>query len=140
MVETASHKAKHMIPHKNTAFEIRASSIHGKGIFACKAYTPGDVIFSTTEYDIYSTSRFATVEKSPNEHILDMEFLRWLNHSCQSNVSIVFFGNVVQVVSLSTIALGSELTCDYFSTERGIPIPFFCNCGHCKGILIGRRC
>lgn len=118
------------------SFVIDKSPIHGKGIFANKKIFPREILFSSGEYIVYNTCRFATVQKSVHEHLLEEKAIRWINHSCKSNSYIKFVDNQVQIIALSVIFYGDEVTCDYLSTEHDIPISFICNCGHCNNAII----
>ena len=117
--------------------QVKPSPIHGNGLFAPRRFSPGEMIFHTTGYTLYANAVFASVRRSEFEHLLEPRAIRWTNHSCRSNATIAFRGDEVVIVATSPIHEDEEITCDYFATERGIPVPFVCNCGYCGGARIG---
>ncbi len=125
------------IEKNKNIIDVSPSKIHGKGLFARKEFESDEVIFSTEEYQIFPKAVFASVERSVYEHILELKAIRWLNHSCSCNSQIRFNENSVMIITKKNIDIGEEITCDYYATERGIPEPFLCNCGFCKGVIIG---
>jgi SET domain-containing protein len=116
---------------------VRPSPIHGKGVFATRKVSPGELMFATTDFAVLPSHTYATVQRSPTEHVLEPRIFRWVNHSCQCNAEARFVDNEIQLLSVGTIQPDEEVLCDYRRTENSIPTPFQCNCGHCEGDVIG---
>ena len=117
------------------ALDIHESPIHGKGVFAEQDIPAGALIYRSTEYTVTPNPIYASIQRSPQEHLLE-KVLRWENHSCEPNTVLRFDGAAVQLIATEQILDGEELVCDYRTTEDSIPVPFRCNCGHCGGITI----
>jgi len=116
---------------------VLPSPIHGRGVFACRTFAPGDEVYSSNEYQVFSEPRLGSMERSIGQHVLEQIVFRWVNHSCAANARVVFRSNVVSLVAISPIRSGEEICCDYRRTESLIPVPFICNCGNCCGVWIG---
>jgi len=120
-----------------TNLEVHPSKIHGNGVFATRPISPGQIIFSTTDFTILPQAAHGTVQRCPTEHVFEPDILRWVNHSCRRNAEVRFIGDEAQIASVAEMQPGEEVVCDYMCTEDSIPIPFRCNCGHCSGVMIG---
>jgi hypothetical protein len=116
---------------------VRPSPIHGKGVFATRKVSPGELMFATGDFTVLPSHTYATVQRSPTEHVLEHQVFCWINHSCHCNAEARFVGNEIQLFSVAEIQPNEEVFCDYRRTEDSIPTPFRCNCGHCGGVLIG---
>ncbi|WP_190093882.1 SET domain-containing protein-lysine N-methyltransferase [Streptomyces melanogenes] len=69
------------------------------------------------------------------EEIMDVYFWRFMNHSCSPNTRIV--GR--QVLAVTDIGAGEEITFHYATTEFALAEPFDCRCGsqNCAGRIAG---
>jgi SET domain-containing protein len=132
---------------------VRASKIHGQGVFAKKAFLEGDIILEiddsdpvldrgklTPEQEIFidvfvavDGTQKTTWMKSPE---------RFINHSCEPTtyVRTDMRNGIRRTWALKRIRTGDELTWDYALNiwEEWIgPIP--CNCGaeNCRRIIRG---
>jgi hypothetical protein len=114
---------------------IRASPIHGNGLFAEQDIPANLLIYESDEYTITQTAKYGSIQRTPTKHLLE-ETLRWENHSCVPNTILRFDGSSVQLIATNHILAGQEIVCDYRNTEDSIPVPFRCNCGYCPGIII----
>ncbi len=59
------------------------------------------------------------------QQLLERYYWRFLNHSCAPNALI----RGLDVVALSSIRCGEEITFDYDTTEYDLAEPFACRCG-----------
>jgi len=105
------------------------NSSNQKSLHAAVSFSPGDVIstFSAGITQTYAT--YLTVQTGADRHITLMpEFLQYINHSCVPNV--FFNTTTLQLVCLTALQPGDELTFFYPSTEWEMAQPFVCNCGN----------
>ena len=89
-------------------FQIRHSSIHGKGLFATTAVNPGAllgrcVVVPTTKQGPY------TLATDDGDVLVTCRF-KYINHSAVPNVA---YYDDYSVVALTAIRPGDELTHDY---------------------------
>ena len=115
------------------------SIIHGFGIFTNKFIKKSYIIFQTNQYEMLLNFIKGSVQVGPFMHLLELNVLRWINHSCMANSKIVFQNHTLMIVAKRDIQYDEEITCDYRDTEDFIPFPFYCNCGYCNRILIGKN-
>jgi uncharacterized protein len=120
----------------NDDIEIRPSRISGRGVFARRRFSEGEIVF---RWDLSRKVRRDRVDSLPPEerHFLnpfDDELLvllgepeRYVNHSCAGNTRIERFTDV----AVRDIHPGEEITSDYRSGN--VAIDFVCRCGdpHC---------
>jgi SET domain-containing protein len=122
--------------------EVKASTVHGRGLFATIPFRAGDVVVrwaNTREITKEELEALPSTEKNyidvQGERILLVgEPERYVNHSCNANTKP---GCLCDIASRE-IAIGEEITADYshFHLPSG---PFQCNCGAkaCKGTIKG---
>ena len=119
--------------------EVRRKISNGQNaLFASKAFEPGELISNFTPGTISAEPTYLTVQVGIAKHItLQPEFLQYINHSCVPNV--FFDTSSMQLVALSRIEAGQELTFFYPSTEWKMTQAFQCYCGHscCLGEIKG---
>ena len=122
----------------NTGIEVRASRIHGRGLFALKAFKPGDIVLRWDTSHLISKKDFAMLSSAEQHytHPFDEERLivvqppaRFVNHSCNNNTEVRDFCDV----AICEIAPGEEITSSYSSDGSGSA--FACSCGaeNCRG-------
>ena len=124
-----------------TTIIVKDSSIHGRGIFAARDITPGEVILdwsecmeTLTELDVerLSADQRKRVSFIDGKCILFKPPACWVNHSCDANAR----GTSGRDVAIRPIKRGEEITVDYV-LEKVPDLNFQCNCGFqsCRGLL-----
>jgi len=146
-----------------TAYVVRESPIHGRGVFATRDIEPGEVIIEYTGRRI--THAQADAEWVENGHTflftLNDQYVidaseggnesRWINHSCDPNCESDSVASPdgdpakerMFIQALRPIRAGEELTYDYGITtdepitdaERAL---WACRCGapNCRGVML----
>jgi hypothetical protein len=129
--------------------EVRASSIQGKGMFACKPIKKGEIVviwggqvFSEAEFKSGKARERSTVPIDDGLYLgsvyNDPENLdEYMNHSCDSNV---WLKDEVTLIARRDIAKGEELTIDYALWEASSAWQMLCCCGSplCRKLITGR--
>ena len=130
--------------------EVRASPIHGRGLFATGEFEPGEIVCVKGGH-IFTREKLAEVAPilGPAEiQIADDLYIGPLdpaeregamifsNHSCDPNIAVQ--GQIV-FVALRSIAAGEELTHDWATTDDD-DYTLECHCGSsaCRGIVTGK--
>jgi SET domain-containing protein len=130
--------------------EVRASPIHGKGLFAREDIRAGDIV-AVKGGHVLTGAEWAPLreELGPAEiQISDDLFIAparpaerdggmlYTNHSCEPNIAIQ--GQIV-FVAMRDIAAGEELTHDWATTDDG-DYEMQCHCGRptCRGVITGK--
>lgn len=128
------------LPGEYTAVSlyIAESPISGLGLFSEEDLVPNQLLLMTGFYLLSRSCFTGSVQRTSSEHILEPRFVRWLNHSCRPNVTVVFWGNLIGLKTVSWVSHKTELVCDYMDTEDRIPIPFMCRCSACASLSIKR--
>lgn len=139
---------------KQKLFEIKGNAIAGFGMYAVRDIGSGELIFSGEEKPQRLVT-FRQVQQAWNEEerehfrryaypiskevfiIWDSDPTEWApqNHSCNANCEY----DGLNVVALSNINKGEELTLDYAQFLDNNMEPFHCNCGsaNCRGLIMG---
>lgn len=118
--------------------EVRPSRIHGTGLFALKAFKPGDIVLHWDVSHLISKEDLALLSSAEQHytHPFDEQRLivvqppaRFVNHSCNNNTEVRDFCDV----AIREIAPGEEITSSYSSDGSGSV--FVCSCGapNCRG-------
>jgi hypothetical protein len=116
--------------------EARESRIHGVGLFATRAFAPGERILRRKERTI--TPRAPLREDERWYHCDDLEGgrrvvlgypERHLNHCCDPNAYIAQDDGATYIVARRNIGAGEEITNDYCMNSTGDTL-WECNCGH----------
>jgi len=121
--------------------EVRESPIHGKGVFATRDFSKGEVVIkwdTTVKLDRSKLSKIHEDYKKyapliDGEHILLlMSPEAYINHSCKPNTKIENYCEV----AVRDIKEGEEITGDY-SKERLPDLDMACNCrsSNCRKII-----
>lgn len=130
--------------------EVRASPIHGKGLFAKEAIAGGEIV-AVKGGRILSKQAWAALEPelgSAEIQIAEDFFIApahreeregsmlYTNHSCEPNIALQ--GQIV-FVAMRDIAAGEELTHDWATTDD-LTYEIECHCGRpsCRGTLTGK--
>jgi len=118
--------------------EVRASCIHGRGVFALRAFKAGEVVL---RWDVSQTLPREGVASLPEQervytHPFDAERVilvrppeRYVNHSCDSNTVVRGFCDV----AVRDIAAGEEVTSDYSLDGSGASFACACGAEGCRG-------
>ena len=130
--------------------EVRASDIHGTGVFAAAPFAKGKRVIEYTGEVITWTEalrRHPHDPKNPDHtfyfhvddtHVIDGKHCgnaaKWINHGCQANCEAEEAGGRIFVRALRDIAPGEELNYDYGLVLEGRHTPkekkqFACRCG-----------
>ena len=130
--------------------EIRASKIHGKGIFARVPIAQGEIV-AVKGGHVMTAAEWELVETdlgSSEIQIADDLFIGpvtsaerdgamvYTNHSCDPNIALQ---GQIAFVAMRNIAADEELTHDWATTDAG-DYKMLCNCGapDCRGTITGR--
>jgi uncharacterized protein len=140
-------------------FEVRASPIHGLGVFALRRIRKGTRIIAylgeritpdeaDRRYDDDSmahhhTFLFVVDDETVIDARVDGNDARFINHACQPNCESVVTNGTIYIVATQTIQAGTELTYDYHLTRpgrrrKGWKRLYACHCGSpkCRGTLL----
>lgn len=142
--------------------QVRRSGVHGKGMFALRPLSKGEVLIEYTgevidwpealrrhphdPADPHHTFYFSIDE----HHVIDAKFggnaSRWINHSCAPNCEADEEGGRVFIKTLRAIAPGTELFYDYglVIDERysaKLKKQYECRCGarRCRGTMLAPK-
>ena len=138
-------------------FEIRSSSIQGKGAFATQKIDEEVCLIEYTGERISHDEADRRYGDSPEDHvvlfIVDDDIVidggvggneaRYINHSCDPNCQAVTDEDRIYIETLRTIQPGEELTFDYqlFRSDEYDPewdTLYACHCGarNCRGTMM----
>ena len=138
-------------------FEVRTSSIHGKGAFATQEISEGTYIIEYTGEHIShdeADHRYADSTDDPVVlFIVDDDIVidggvngneaKYINHSCDPNCQAVTDEDRIYIEALRIIQPGEELTFDYqlFRADEYDPewdTLYACHCGvpNCRGTMM----
>jgi uncharacterized protein len=143
-------------------FEIRESSIHGKGAFATRRIPKGVRLIEYAGERLtpaQAESRYPDDPNAPQHTFLfaiDDDIVidaavngndaRWINHSCEPNCDAVVESGRIWIESIRMIDAGEELAYDYALVldEPHTPAAkrrFPCACGSkkCRGTLLAKK-
>jgi SET domain-containing protein len=122
---------------------VRDAGRKGKGVFAVRAFVPGEFIFRRRHGRVVRNSLVASLTSEERRHLCELDYARsavlvgpgaYLNHSCEPNA----MRSGVRVFAWRRIRAGDEITIDYrlnaFGGER-----WKCACGtkSCTGTIRG---
>ncbi|HUA19018.1 MAG TPA: SET domain-containing protein-lysine N-methyltransferase [Bryobacteraceae bacterium] len=130
--------------------EVRASPIHGRGLFAIAEFEPGEIVCVKGGY-IFTREKLrevapvlgpAEIQIADNLYIGPLDpaeregAMIFSNHSCDPNIAVQ--GQIV-FVALRRIAAGEELTHDWATTDDD-DYSLECHCGSpaCRGLITGK--
>jgi uncharacterized protein len=123
--------------------EVRASKIHRFGLYALRAFAPGEVVLSWDLSQTIANEEVTTLSEevrhfthplNENRTLIVQPPARFVNHSCNNNTVVRDFCDV----AIKPIAIGDEITSDYGAD--GSASGFACLCGseNCRG-SVGKR-
>jgi len=142
--------------------EVRASGVHGKGVYALRAIAAGERIVEYKGERITwpeAQRRHPHDPADPNhtfyfhvddDTVIDAKYggnvARWINHACDPNCESDAVGSRVYIKALRDLAPGEELFYDYglVIDERYTPKlkkEYACRCGAdtCRGTLLAPK-
>lgn len=109
------------------------TGIQGLGVFALRAFKPGDTLFKMTGELRRSPTR-TSVQIGDNLHIEDA-MAGFINHSCVPNAKID--KQTHSFVATKEIAQDEEIVFDYNYNEDVLASPFVCGC--CNRKITGKK-
>lgn len=153
---TALHRAN------GARVEVRASGVHGKGVYARRPIAAGETIIEYRGEHISwaeAQRRHPVNPADPNHtfffHIDDERVIdggrrgnaaRWINHACEPNCDTDEVDGRVFVKALRDIAPGEELFYDYRLMLEGrhtakVKREYACHCGQpgCRGTMLAPK-
>ena len=117
------------MPDNNQKFEVRNSSISGKGLFAITLIKVNETVvswhpkvLSREEADALPVSEQHYLYPDGDKVLYMQAPERYMNHSCESNTHVVGKSDVAS----RDIKPGEEITSDYMDLETE---NFICQCG-----------
>ena len=139
------------LSYRSPKTEVRASSIHGKGLFATAKIARDEIVAVKGGHIVDSTALRDRINPllGPVEIQIDDDLyiapvtleeregsMLYSNHSCNANVGM---RGEITFVAMRDIAQGEELTHDWCTTDDG-DYRVKCNCGstNCRGTLTGK--
>jgi SET domain-containing protein len=125
------------------AVVVRQSGIDGRGVFAARHYSSGDVVLTID--DSYVVDNEHPVPRGEERHCDYLECgktvwmqvpERHINHSCDPNVFVRTIDGIRHVLALRDIRTGEEITYDYCVNGYG-DVVWHCSCGadRCRGTI-----
>ncbi len=129
------------------AIEVRESAIEGLGLFACRAFLPGETVHRikvVREITPDAPLRPDLGERSDHCDYPDGKVVligypsRHLNHSCDPNAFLRYEPDACFVVARRRIEAGEEITIDYnVNISGGTAWPCHCGAHRCLGTVAG---
>ena len=142
--------------------QVRASGIHGKGVFALRPIEAGDTVIEYTGRMLTWKAAQKRAPHNPDEpnhtfffHIDDKRVIdggdggnaaKWINHACGPNCEADEDDGRVFIKALRDIAPGEELNYDYGLILDGrhtakVKKEFECRCGtpECRGTMLAPK-
>lgn len=139
--------------------QVRASGVHGKGVYATRPISEGETVLEYKGEIITWRKALARHPHDPSQpnhtfyfhlddgHVIDAKYkgntARWINHSCEPNMEARQSGNRVFLLALRDIKTGEELFYDYSLMIEGrktakVKKEHACLCGapNCRGTML----
>jgi SET domain-containing protein len=159
---TKSSAAKRTRRTVGSRIEVRASGVHGKGVYATQSIRKGARIIEYTGKhlpwkkamnlpardadDPYHTFFFYLENGDVIDAAIGGNESRWINHSCDPNCETIEEDDRIFVEALRSLKPGDELFYDYkiMPAERRtkkLAEEFACSCGSakCRGTMLEPR-
>ncbi|MFM8320726.1 MAG: SET domain-containing protein [Chloroflexota bacterium] len=117
----------------------------GQGVFAGRAYRPGELVLRVTGRVIDHQTIFS-IQVDWDRHIDPDPPYKYLNHSCSPNLGVCSgAAGLPELYALREIAAGEQLTFDYAMTEychyprldpqQDFDLTCYCGAPNCRGRL-----
>lgn len=124
--------------------EVREAPGKGLGVFARRAFSPGEFIFRRRHGRAVANTDTWRLSEDDQRHLCELDFERsavllppgcYLNHSCEPNA----MRSGVMVFVWRSIAAGEEVTIDYRLNAFDDESRWECRCGapSCEGVVTG---
>ena len=122
--------------------EVRDSGIHGKGLYALRAFNAGEIVL---RWDLSHTIpnemlvSLADDERRYTHPLDETRTLivgppeRFVNHSCRNNTEVRDYCDV----AIRQIGIGEEITSDYGTDGSGVQFDCLCGNENCRGRIGG---
>lgn len=133
-------------PAPSSTVDVRPSPIEGLGLFAPRAFGPGEVIRAVNVVrEITPDAPLCPELGERQDHcdypdgkvVLIGPPDRHLNHSCDPNTWIRYTGAGCEIVTRRAIPAGEEITCDYrINVTGGDAWPCRCGAARCRGTVV----
>lgn len=157
--ESETSPAPAPLTRKSPRIEVRSSSVHGKGVFACRPLAAGVIIAEYCGPIMTWQQAEQRRNTKPSRRDDDHTFLfqiskryvidatpsrcraKWINHSCAPNCQAVLTGRRVFIETLRHIDIGEELFFDYQLQASGDALtdgsyPCYCASPRCRGTML----
>jgi uncharacterized protein len=126
-----------------------ADSALGKGVFALRAFRPGQVIgvIQGVVVDDPAYGSSYCMDLGEGRALEPISPFRYLNHCCQPNAEIITFNygpdcrdkpSQLFLEAIAPIATGDELTLDYAWSAKAA-IPCLCGSSQCRGWIVAEE-
>jgi hypothetical protein len=124
---------------------IKASPIHGQGVFAAKNFQPGEEILEIDDTHLVTDESTLTDEDwALNADFFDGKIVRMqepersINHSCDPNSYIKTLNGVRKVLACKKIVTGEEITFDFtINGDNEGTFPCQCGAARCRKVYQG---
>jgi len=115
------------------------NKIHGNSVVSERCFIPGEVIYKFHNCRLINIPTYQTIQIGENEHLIDLDIMAYLNHSCMPNTFIDT--KDLSIIAARSIMPGEDLTIFYPSTEWEMAKPFICQCKapDCLGLIAGAK-
>jgi uncharacterized protein len=123
--------------------DVRAAGTKGLGVFALRAFAPGEFVFRRRHLRELGTKDIPTLSAEDRMHLCELDVDRfavlappgcYLNHSCDPNA----MRHGVKVFAWRAIGPGDEITIDYrLNALGGDSWPCRCGAAACTGEVEG---
>lgn len=118
------------------SFEIKKSSINGKGVFVLKDISANKRFYLIPMDKISKTPVHNFARLYTNTFVNDPIILNFVNHSCDPNSEIVLNQRGAFLLSKRKILAGEEITLDYCATEeKNTLIECKCKSNNCRNFF-----
>lgn len=134
-------------PAPSSTVDVRPSPIEGLGLFAWRAFRPGEVIRTVNivrETTAEAPLRPELGERQGHCDYPDGRIVRsgppdcHLNHSCDPNAWIPYTAAGCEIVARCAVQVGEEITCDYsINLTGGDAWSRRCGAAPCRGTVVG---
>ena len=126
-----------------TDVEVREAGAKGRGVFARRAFAPGEFIFRRRHGRVVTAAEIPSLSPEDEMHLCELDWDRfavlappgcYLNHSCDPSA----MRSGVKVFAWHPIAAGGEITIDYrLNAFDGNSWPCECGTDACSGTVVG---
>jgi uncharacterized protein len=149
-----SRSPSHPRPEGAERVLVRASGVHGRGLFARQSFSKGERIIEYVGNRVTKAqSNAITTKQWEQGRVYTFELnsrvdldgspmwntARWANHSCDPNAETEIVRGRIWLVAKKKIAPGDEITYDYNFPLDDDLAPCRCGSSKCLGYIVGRQ-